>query len=57
MPTGEVAFAAAKALTDIGDPSGRPMLIAVLAGERKDTPSMMTNAMREAKKSSNILRV
>jgi HEAT repeat protein len=48
--TGEVAFAAAKALTEIGDPSGRPMLIAVLAGERKDTPGMLTNAMREAKK-------
>ena len=48
--TGEVAFAAAKALTDIGDPSGRPLLIAVLAGERKDTPGMMTNAMREARK-------
>jgi HEAT repeat protein len=47
--TGEVAFAAAKALTDIGDPSGRDMLIEVLAGERKDTPSMMTNAMRTAK--------
>jgi HEAT repeat protein len=47
--TGEVAFAAAKALTDIGDPSGREMLIAVLAGERKDTPGMITNAMRDAK--------
>jgi HEAT repeat protein len=48
--TGEVAFAAAKALSDIGDPdSSRAMLIAVLAGERKDTPSMMTNAMRQAK--------
>jgi HEAT repeat protein len=48
--TGEVAFAAAKALTDIGDPSGRDMLIAVLAGERKNTPGMITNAMRDAKK-------
>jgi HEAT repeat protein len=47
--TGEVAFAAAKALTDIGDPSGRDMLIAVLAGERKDTPGLMANAMRDAK--------
>src|SRR5437868_14076754 len=36
--TGEVAFAAAKSLVDLGDPSGREMLLAVLAGERKDTP-------------------
>ncbi len=45
----EVAFAAAKALTEVGDPSGRDVLIAVLAGERKDAPGMMTNAMRKAK--------
>jgi HEAT repeat protein len=48
--TGEVAFAAAKALSDIGDPaSSRAMIIAVLAGERKDTPGIMTNALRTAK--------
>src|SRR4051812_8967054 len=29
---GEVAFAAAKSLTELGDPAGRDMLIAVLAG-------------------------
>ncbi len=47
---GEVAFAAAQALTSLGDPGGRDVLIAVLAGERKDTqPGMMTNAMRKAK--------
>lgn len=46
--TGEVAFAAAKSLTDLGDPSGRPMLIAVLAGRRKATPGVLTNAVREA---------
>jgi HEAT repeat protein len=45
----EVAFAAAKALIEIGDPAGEPMLIAVLSGERKDGPGMMTNAMRKAK--------
>jgi len=45
----EVAFAAAKALMEIGDQSGEAMLIAVLAGERKDGPGMMTNAMRKAK--------
>ncbi len=48
--TGEVAFAAAKALIDCGDPAGRDMLIAVLAGDRTDNPGIVTNAMREAKK-------
>jgi HEAT repeat protein len=47
--TGEVAFAAAKSLIDLGDHSGEGMLIAVLTGDRKDTPGIMTNAMREAK--------
>jgi len=47
---GEVAFAAAKALTDMGDPSGRDTLIAVLAGTRKTNPGMMTNAVREAQR-------
>jgi HEAT repeat protein len=35
--TGPVSFAAAKALTEIGDPSGREILIAVLEGDRKGT--------------------
>jgi HEAT repeat protein len=47
---GEVAFAAAKSLTDLGDPAGRDMLIAVLAGERNASPGMMTNAIREAQR-------
>jgi len=47
--TPEVSFAAAKALTQIGDTSGRDVLIAVLVGERKDAPGMFTNAMRDAK--------
>jgi len=48
--SGEVAFAAAKALTELGDSSGRDILIAVLAGERRDVkPGMMTNAVREGK--------
>lgn len=48
--TGEVAFAAAKALSEIGDPAGRSFLIAVLAGERKDIrPGFMASAVREAK--------
>jgi len=46
--TGEVAFAAAKALMDMGDVSGQAMFVEVLAGERKDTPSFMTNARRTA---------
>lgn len=45
---GEVAFAAAKALTDMGDQSGRDTLVAVLAGTRKANPGMVTNAVREA---------
>jgi HEAT repeat protein len=45
---GEVAFAAAKALTDLGDASGRDTLIAVFAGERKTNPGIATNAVREA---------
>jgi len=47
--TPEVSFAAAKALTEMGDTSGRDILIAVLEGDRKDAPGIMTNAMREAK--------
>lgn len=45
----EVSFAAAKALTQLGDTSGRDILIAVLAGKRKDEPGIFTNAMREGK--------
>src|SRR5262249_39529997 len=47
--TSEVAFAAAKALEDLGDPSGKETLIAILAGERKGGPGMTTKAVREAK--------
>lgn len=47
---GEVAFAAAKALASLGDPTGRDFLVAVLAGERKDTaPGIVANAKRKAK--------
>jgi len=48
--TTEVAFAAAKSLMDLGDKAGQDMLIAVLSGERKDTPGIITNARREAEK-------
>jgi HEAT repeat protein len=45
----EVSFAAAKALTQLGDPAGREVLIAVLNGERKDAPGIFGNATRKAK--------
>ena len=48
--TNEVAFAAAKALCKMGDPAGRETLVAVLAGERKDAPGMLTKAVRDARK-------
>jgi HEAT repeat protein len=48
--TGQVSFAAAKALTQLGDPSGREILIAVLEGERKGTaPSPVTKAVQKGK--------
>ena len=47
--TPEVAFGAAKALTKLGDSSGRDVLIAVMAGERKDAPGFVTNAQRKAR--------
>lgn len=49
VDTPEVAFAAAKSLTKLGDPSGRDVVVAVLAGERKGGPGMVTNAVRKAK--------
>lgn len=48
--TGEVAFAAARALVTMGDPAGREVLVAVIAGDRKDTPGILTNAVRDARK-------
>jgi HEAT repeat protein len=47
--TPEVAFGAAKALTKLGDSSGRDVLIAIMAGERKDAPGFVTNAQRKAR--------
>jgi HEAT repeat protein len=48
--TDEVAFGAAQALMNLGDPAGRQMLVAVLDGERSDSPGIMTNAKREAER-------
>jgi HEAT repeat protein len=47
---GEVAFAAAKALCDLGDAGGRDMLVDVIAGDRKASPGMVENAIRDARK-------
>ena len=46
----EVAFAAAKSLSQLGDDTGRDVLVEVLAGERKDIkPGMLKNAAHEGK--------
>ncbi len=45
----EVAFAAAKALWDLGDRSSRPFLEDVVAGQQKTSPGMVTGAVRDAK--------
>lgn len=46
---GEVAFAAAKALADMGDSGGRDMFVAVIAGERSDAPGIVEKGVRDAK--------
>ncbi len=48
--SGEVAFAAAKALWDIGDRSGRDLIEDVLTGQQKTTEGMVSGAMRDAKR-------
>jgi HEAT repeat protein len=45
----EVSFTAAKALTDLGDDSGRDIIQAVMSGERTDKPSRLHGMMHEAK--------
>lgn len=46
----EVAFAAAKALWDIGDKSGRDLIEDVLTGQQKGNESALSGAMRDAKR-------
>ena len=46
---GEVAFAAAKALSEMGDAGGRDMFVAVIAGERSDAPGIVEKGIRDAK--------
>ena len=47
---GEVAFAAAKALADMGDSGGRDMFVAMIAGERSDAPGIVASGIRDARK-------
>lgn len=47
---GEVAFAAAKSLADMGDSGGRDMFVAMIAHERSDTPGFLANGIRDARK-------
>lgn len=47
---GEVAFAAAKSLTEMGDPAGQRYMTSVLKGKTKPEPGMMTNAKRDGRK-------
>jgi HEAT repeat protein len=45
----EVAFAAAKALWDVGDRTSQPFLEDVVAGQQKTAPDTVTSAVRDAK--------
>lgn len=45
----EVSFAAAKALWEMGDPSGREIFWEVMAGDRKTGPGMLQGEIRDAK--------
>ncbi len=47
---GEVAFAAAKALWDLGDQSGRSFIEDVLTGEQKTSPGLVSGAVQDAKR-------
>lgn len=49
-PNGEVAFAAAKALLDLGDMSGKFVLEDVLTGEQKTSQGMINGAVQDAKR-------
>ena len=46
----EVAFTAARALCEMGDPDGRAFLQEVLTGERKDHPGFIERNLKYAKK-------
>jgi len=46
-PSPPVSFTAAKALWDMGDPSGRDILIAVLQGRRRGTPAAWQSQLQQ----------
>ncbi|HEY3839005.1 MAG TPA: HEAT repeat domain-containing protein [Bryobacteraceae bacterium] len=46
-PAPEVVFAAAKALYDMGDPTGRSVLIAVLLGDQADSSNFFKSSMHD----------
>jgi HEAT repeat protein len=48
--SGEVSFAAARSLWQMGDSSGREIFWAVLAGEQKTGPGMIQGEIRDAKR-------
>jgi len=48
--SGEVSFAAARSLWEMGDTSGREIFWAVLAGEQKTGPGMIQGEIRDAKR-------
>jgi HEAT repeat protein len=45
----EVVFAAARALYEMGDPSGRAVLAAILMGDRPDSSGLISSSLRDAK--------
>ncbi len=47
--TPEVIFAAAKALWDLGDRTGRDVFVEILAGERRDSPGLVRGSVRDAR--------
>lgn len=49
-PSGEVTFAAAKALWDLGDLSGKDIITEVLTGEQKTSPGPVSSAVQEIKR-------
>lgn len=49
-PSGEVAFSAAKALWDLGDPSGSEVFNEILTRERKDAQGFMSGTIKDAKR-------
>ena len=48
--SGEVAFSAAKALWDLGDPTGKDTFTEILTKERKGSEGMVSGAMHDAKR-------